>query len=169
MELMSGRLLPAAVVLSLGLLAACGGSTPPSESGFAASAAGVAVSGLVADRGTRGSILLYAYTDLGPNGDPVGHEPASVSTLAPDGGFDLSIAPSQSLTLVFLADGSNDGVVDEGDPIAVLSSPELVDLQAGDRIHIGDASLDFHNRRVTATVEVARIDESPPVTPTALP
>ena len=81
---------------------------------------------------------------------------------------DLSIAPSQSLTLVFLADGSNDGVVDEGDPIAVLSAPELADLQAGDRVHVDDASLDFHNHRVTATLEVARIGE-PAVTPTSLP
>ena len=165
---MSGRFLPAVAFLSLGLLASCGGSTSRSESGLAASAAGVAVSGLVTEKGTRGSILLYAYTDLGPNDDPVGHEPASVSTLAPDGGFDLSVAPSQSLTLVFLADASNDGVIDQGDPIAVLSAPELTDLQAGDRVHIGDASLDFHNHRVTATVEVARIGE-PAVTPTALP
>jgi hypothetical protein len=167
MELMGARLLPGAG-LGLCLVAACGGPTPRSESGLAASAAAVAVNGVVARTGTRGSILLFAYTDLGPKDDPVGHEPTTVSTLAPDGSFDLSIAPSQSLTLVFLADGSNDGVVDEGDPIAVLSAPELADLQAGDRVHVGDADLDFQNRRVTAAVEVARIGE-PAVTPTAVP
>jgi hypothetical protein len=166
---MSGRFPSAAVLLTLcGLMVSCGGSPPSLESGLEDGAAGVAVSGLVAQKGTRGSILVFAYSDLEPNEDPVGHEPASLDTLAPDGAFDLSVGPSQTLTLVFLADVSNDGVVDEGDPIAVLNAAELADLQTGDRVHVADASLDFHAHRVTATVDVARSAE-PPSSPSTVP
>jgi hypothetical protein len=148
--------------------AACGGGPAPSETGLAASAGGVAVSGRVAEAGTRGSILVFAYADLAPNEDPAAHEPASVGTLATDGTFDLSIPPSSSLTVVFLVDRSHDGVVDPGDSIAAYSSPELTDLQPGDRVNLADVSIDFHSHRVTATVEVSRGSE-PALTPTPVP
>ena len=165
---MRALLLPAILSVLLACAASCGGGVPRTESGSASTAAGVAITGHVAQRGTRGSILLFAYTDLGPGDDPVGHEPASIGTLTPDGGFDLSVPPAPTLTLVFLADASNDGVVDQGDPISVLSAPELVDLQTGDRVQVNDASIDFHGHRVTAAVEITRA-AGPGHTPTPLP
>jgi hypothetical protein len=152
---------------SLILLAACGGG-PRSESGTTASTPGVVVAGRVAERGTRSSILVFAYTDLAPNEEPAAHEPVSVGMLAPDGTFDIDVPAAASLTLVFLADGANDGVADAGDPIAVLAGPELVDLQPGDRVQVSDAALDFRQRRVTATVEITRAGE-PARTPTPAP
>lgn len=150
------------------LIAACGGGPPQSETGAAASTGGVAVSGRVAEAGTRGSILVFAYTDLPANEDPAAHEPASLGTLAADGAFDLTVPPSASLTVVFLVDRSHDGVVDPGDPIAAYSSPELTDLQPGDRVNLADVSIDFHGHRVSATVEVSRASQ-PGHTPTPIP
>jgi len=155
-------------VACLALVAGCGGSPPRTQSGIAASAAGVEVSGRVVQRGTRSSILVFAYTDLAPNEEPVGHEPASVATLPPDGTFDLTVPPAAALTLVFLADGANDGVIDGGDPIAVLTGPDLADLQAGDRVELNDAKIDFASRRVAGTIDVSRVTE-PARTPTAQP
>jgi len=40
------------------------------------------------------------------------------------------------VTLVFLADGSNDGAIDAGDPTAVLAGPDLGDLRSGDRVRV---------------------------------
>lgn len=165
---MSGRALPLGLFLSMAMIAACGGGSSPSETAFSANAAGVSVSGNVSQKGTKGSILVFAFADLGANDDPVNHEAISVAPLSPDGEFDLGVTAASNLTLVFLADGSNDGAVDQGDPIAKLSAPELADLQPGDRVHIGDASIDFHGHRVTAAIEVARANE-PAVTPTAAP
>jgi hypothetical protein len=150
------------------LLAACGGSPPPSETGFAASTDSVAVSGRVAEAGTRGSILVFAYADLAASDDPAEHEPASVGTLAADGGFDLTVPPCASLTVVFLVDRSHDGVVDRGDSTAAYSSPDLTDLQPGDRVNLADVAIDFAGHRVTATVEVSRATE-PAHTPTPIP
>jgi hypothetical protein len=150
------------------LAAGCGGSPPHAQSGIAASTAAVDIAGRVVQRGTRGSVLVFAYTDLAPGDDPAGREPASVATLPPDGAFSASTPPAASLSLVFLADGANDGVIDGGDLIAVLTSPELADLQAGDRVELSDVAIDFKNRRVTATIDVARTHE-PERTPTAVP
>jgi hypothetical protein len=165
---MSGRALPLGLLLSMALLAACGGGSSPSETGFAASASGVSVTGTVSQKGTKGSIVVFAFADLGPNDDPVNHEAVSVAPLSPDGDFDLGVVAAPNLTLVFLADASNDGAVDQGDPIARLSAPELADLQAGDRVHISNASIDFHGHRVSAALEVARANE-PARTPTPAP
>jgi hypothetical protein len=165
---MTGRILLSATLCAF-TLAACGGAPPRSESGFAASSGSVAVAGNVADRGTKGPVLVFAYTDLAPNEDPATHEPASIATVLADGSFDLSLPPSASLTLLFLADGAHDGVVDRGDSVAILNAPELTDLQAGDRVNIGDAAIDFRARRITATVDVARAGGEPAQTPTAVP
>jgi hypothetical protein len=152
----------------LPLAIGCGGGSHGAGAGFTASRAGVEVAGDVSQRGTRGSILVFAYTDLTPADDPAAHEPASVGTLTADGHFDLEVPAATAVTVVFLADGSNDGVVDEGDPIALLNSPELAGLQAGDRVQIGDAKIDFTTHRVAATVEVARA-AAPVRTPTPVP
>lgn len=123
------------------------------------------VSGRVAQRGTRGPILIFAYTDLAPGEDPTVHEPASLATLGTDGSFALEISPAASLTLVFLADGANDGAVDQGDPIAVLRSPDLADLQPGDQVRVSGAKLDFTARRVDAAVQVTRAPVPPQTAP----
>jgi hypothetical protein len=154
---------------SLILAVGCGGGSHSAGAGFTASTARVEIAGHVSQRGTRGSILVFAYTDLGPADEPAAHEPASVGTLAPDGAFDVEVSAVASVTLVFLADGSNDGVVDQGDPIAVLRSPELVDLQAGDRVEVSDAKIDFIGHRVDATVDVTRAPGSPRPRPTPDP
>ena len=151
------------------LAAGCGGGSRSTGTGVAASAATVEVAGRVVERGTRGSVLVFAYIDLAPGEYPAAREPASIGTVAADGAFDVGVPVGGSLTLVFLADGSNDGVVDGGDPIAVLGGPELADLQVGDRVQIGDAKIDFTSHRVAATIEVARAGGEPARTPTTVP
>jgi hypothetical protein len=170
-----GRVRAWRIVGTIGLLviaAGCGGGSRSAGSGVAATgsaASNVEVAGQVAERGTRGSVLVFAYTDLAAGEAPAGREPASIGTLAADGSFDLSVPGGGSLTLVFLADGSNDGVVDDGDPIATLNSQELANLQAGDRVQVGDAKVDFTSHRVTATVDVTRPAGQAARTPTAVP
>jgi hypothetical protein len=154
------------VVLACG----CGGAPRSTTGGTGStSAATVEVAGRVAQRGTRGSVLVFAYTDLAAGEAPAGREPASIGTLAPDGTFDVAVPASGSLTLVFLADGANDGVIDGGDPIALLSNPELADLQVGDRVQVSDAKIDFASQRVVAAVEVVRATGQPARTPTSVP
>ena len=155
MGLRLGRLLCVVAMAS-----ACGGPAPRgAQSGIAAT--DVEVTGRGTERGARGSILVFAYADLGPNESPAGREPTSVSTVAQDGSFVIEAAPGAPLSVVFLADNLNDGVIDEGDPIATLSSPELATLQAGDQVRIGDAKINFAAHRVDATVEVVRAAPGP--------
>lgn len=152
------------------LSVACGGPVPRGEqAGGAASTLAVEVSGRASDRGTRGSVLAFAYNDLAPGEDPATHEPLSLGSVSPDGGFDLSVPPSATLTLVFLADGSHDGAIDAGDPTAAFTAPELTDLNAGDRVQIADLRIDFKAHRAAGTVEVARAAGEPERTPTAAP
>lgn len=162
----------ARLVAALGfvaLLAACGGNPSPSESTFSSTAEGVTVIGRVSDPGTKGSVLVFAYADLQPNEDPTAREPAAVGTVA-DGGFDLSVQPCPSMSLVFLVDRSHDGAIDAGDPTVVFSSPELVDLQPGDQVTLSDVAVDFHGHRATAAVEVARANAPAPAqTATPIP
>jgi hypothetical protein len=152
-------------ILALGLVAlvgGCGGSDAAHSTAARGTAgtAAIEVNGRVAQRGTRGSVLVFAYLDLAPGDDPAAREPASVSTIGRDGSFDLDVPDAGSLSLVFLADGANDGAIDGGDPVATLSAPELAELQPGDRVQIGDAAIDFTAHRVTATVAVTRADGS---------
>ncbi len=157
--------------LLLVLLAGCGGgaAAPPSQSSFSANLSGVDIGGRVTQRGTRGSELVFAYVDLKPADDPSTREAAAVGIVGDDGTFDLSVPDGGSITLVFLADAANDGVIDRGDASAVLSAAELADLQPGDRVQINDAAIDFPHRHVTATIEVARLGGEPDRTPTAVP
>ena len=160
-------------VLGLGLallvIGCCGAGSGGAHSGSSATSAVIAVSGRTAERGTRGSILVFAYGDLGPSDDPSVREALAVGSMAADGSFDLAVPPGGALTLVFLADGSNDGAIDEGDPIAVLSSPELSELEAGDRVQIADLRIDFKAHRASANVEVARVGGDIVRTPTPAP
>jgi hypothetical protein len=148
------------LICVVAMASACGGPTPRgAQSGL--SATDVEVTGRVTERGARGSILVFAYADLGPSDSPAGREPTSVGTVEQDGSFVIEAAPGAPLSVVFLADNLNDGVIDEGDPIATLSSPDLANLQAGDRVRIGDAKINFAAHRVDATVEVVRAAPGP--------
>ena len=154
------RLLLGGLICLLAIAGACGGPAPRGAQPVD-SATDVEVTGRVTERGARGSILVFAYADLGPTESPAGREPTSVSTLAQDGSFVIEASPGAPLSVVFLADNLNDGVIDEGDPIAMLNSPELANLQAGDRVRIGDAKINFAAHRVDATVEVERAAPGP--------
>lgn len=159
--------LPALLLLAAG----CGGdSTLLGGDVFSTSAPdAVEVSGHLASAGTRGSVLVFAFLDLPTGQAPAEREAASLSTVASDGTFLLSVPPTQSLTLVFLADGANDGVIDGGDPVVVLADAKLSALQAGDTVQIADINLDFGGRKATAgSIEVQRPGE-PPRTPTPVP
>ena len=153
-------------------LAGCGGSTTTlSETGTAASSADEAtIVGHVSVPGTKGSVLVFAYA--GGPGDLANREPLSVATLEQDGGFMLVIPPADGVILAFLADGSNDGVIDGGDPVVVLSDPKLAQLLSGDAAQLTDVALNFTGRTaVAASIEVRRAGApaEATVTPTALP
>src|SRR3954469_20127577 len=120
---------PLRLLLALALCAGCGGGhSTSSDSGLSATtSAGVEIGGKAIQRGTRGAVLVFAYTDLGPNDDPATHEAATIGIVAADGTFDLVVPGGGTTTLVFLADGANDGVIDPRDATARLSAPELAD------------------------------------------
>ena len=121
---MTGHRLPlGGLICLLAIAGACGGPAPRGAHPLD-SATDVEVTGRVTERGARGSILVFAYADLGPTESPAGREPTSVGTLAQDGSFVIEASPGAPLSVVFLADNLNDGVIDEGDPIAMLNSPE---------------------------------------------
>jgi hypothetical protein len=112
-------------------------------------AAGVELSGNIANAPDSQSILVFAFLRSGEN---AGDEPVSVGIVDEQGGFILSGLPSGRIGLTFLADGANDGVIDSGDPIAHLADPDrhLDDLQGGDQAHLTDLQLDFRNNRAVA-------------------
>jgi len=73
-----------------------------------------------------------------------------VSTVIPDGetSFVFSGAGFGRLVIVFLLDGEGgdaDGIIDPGDPIAVLNDPDCVldDVPANYRVDIADARINF--------------------------
>ncbi|MGD9765459.1 MAG: hypothetical protein AB7V27_17315 [Candidatus Binatia bacterium] len=132
------------------------------------SGAGVAVNGRVASPGTKGPLLVFAFA--GGEGELSDREVAALTTVDPHGAFALVTAPSDSLTLAFLADGANDGVIDGGDPIAVLEAPELAGLRAGDVVVITDVALNFTNHQASATaIEVRHASGTPVATHTPTP
>ena len=153
-------------------LASCGGGAPAtlSETGTAASNADVAtIVGHVSDPGTKGSVLAFAYA--GGAGELADREPLSVATVE-DGGFTMVIPPAEGVILAFLADGSNDGVIDGGDPVVVLSDPKLAQLQAGDTAQLTDVVLNFPaHTAVAGSIEVhsAGAPQEAHFTPTPVP
>jgi len=160
-----------AAVPALLLLAACGGSgTTLSETATADAAREVAVSGTVTAPGTKGPLLIFALT--GADGDVAARETLSVAAVDADGSFAFTMPPAESFTLAFLADGANDGVIDGGDPVAVLSGPALANLRGGETIVAGEVSLDFRAGKATAaTLDVQRTGAAAESTrtPTAVP
>ena len=156
---------------ALASLFGCGDSASShletSNSAVVAGPIGVEISGNLAGAG-GGSILVFAFAGLPKGQDPSQAEPLSVGSVGPDGEFLISNPAGEMLTVVFLSDAANDGVIDPGDPVAVLMDPnhQLTDLRDGDRINLSDVQLAFATRRaIAASIEVARAPAVPP-TPT---
>ena len=90
-----------------------------------------------------------------------------------DGGFVLSSRPAGTLTLVFLADEAQDGVIDRKDSVAVLADPDqqLAELGDGDRVRLVDVVLNFQIKKAVAGgIEVTRsasAAQEPVLTPTS--
>jgi hypothetical protein len=157
-----------AVALPLCALACGEGAAPSTESGFAAAhEAEVTVNGRVAVPGTKGQLLVFAFAGAG--GEVADREAAAVSVVDRDGTFALSLSPLDALTLAFLADGANDGVIDGGDPVCVLTAPELVELHGGDVVTLADVSLNFSTRQASAAVIEVHRAATPANTPTPVP
>jgi hypothetical protein len=92
-----------------------------------------------------------------------------VATVDADGNFAFTIPPVDVASFAFLADGSNDGVIDGGDPIAVLSGPLFANLGGGETLVVSDVALDFTPHTATAAnVDIPR-GGAPARTPTAVP
>jgi len=150
-------------------LAACG---RPSGSGAGGAAAvsdtEVAVSGHIAAPGTRGPLLVFALA--GDGGEPADRETLSVAAVDADGNFAFTMPPVEAASFAFLADGSNDGVIDGGDPIAVLSGPSFANLGGGETVVLTDVALDFAAHKATAAdIDVQRPGAAETRTPTAVP
>jgi len=103
-------------------ISACGNPSAPA-SGTAAFGVPdlVVVSGHVAALGTKGSLLVFALAGAAPEG--ADRETLAVAAIDADGDFAITMLPAEAVAFAFLADGANDGVIDGGDPIAVLTGP----------------------------------------------
>jgi hypothetical protein len=164
-------------LLLLAALAACGGPSGSIRGGTAGNASGtaavndneVAVSGHLSAPGTKGPLLIFALA--GDAGEPSERETLTVATVDADGNFSFTMPPVDVVSFAFLADGSNDGVIDGGDPIAVLSGPSFASLGGGELVLLSDVALDFTNHKATAAnIDVQRSGTAgPDRTPTAVP
>jgi hypothetical protein len=158
------------LLLPLAAFSGCGDESVTTD-GFTASGsqtAGVELTGNVASGTESQSVLVFAFLR---SGEAAGDEPVSVGIVNEDGEFALSGLPSGKLGVTFLADGANDGVIDRGDPIAILADPEqqLDDLQSGEGVHFTDIQLDFGSKQAVAdAIEVTHTGHStaPKSTPT---
>jgi hypothetical protein len=160
---------PAASLLCLALLGACGHPSAPAGGGTVGSADTVTVSGHVAAPGTKGSLLVFAVAGAQPEvGD---RETLGVAAIDADGDFALTIPPAEAVAFAFLADGASDGVIDGGDPIAVLTGPSFASLGGGDVVTLSDVTLDFTGRKASASaIDVQRPGAAgPEFTPTTVP
>ena len=164
-------------LLLLAALAACGGPSGSVRGGVASKASStaavndneVAVSGHLSAAGTKGPLLVFALA--GEAGEPSERETLTVATVDADGNFSFMMPPVDVASFAFLADGSNDGVIDGGDPIAVLSGPSFANLSGGEVVVLSDVALDFTNHKATAAnIDVQRSGTAgPDRTPTAVP
>lgn len=166
---MKTALRPALSLACLALLGACGHPAAPSGSGTVGSADVVAVSGHVAQPGTKGSVLVFAVAGDAP--DVADRETLGVAALDADGDFAFTIPPADGVAFAFLADGSSDGVIDGGDPVALLAGASFASLGGGDVVTLADVALDFTARQATAAgIDVQRSGApAPEFTPTAVP
>ena len=80
-----------------------------------------------------------------------------MATVDADGNFAFTMPPVDVASFAFLADGSNDGVIDGGDPIAVLTGPSFANLGGGETVVLADVALDFAAHKATAAnIDVQR-------------
>lgn len=128
---------------------------------------GLGISGnLAANGGAANSVLVFTFANLRTEVDPAEEEPICVAIVEEDNKFVFSSQTGDTLTVVFLADDASDGVIDPGDPVAVLLDPDqqLRDLREGDQVNLVDVQLDFTTRHaVAASIEVVR--STPPAAP----
>jgi len=164
------RLILLILMFSFAVLPGCGDESGTTFEGLAVSespARGVEISGNVANLPDSQSVLVFAFVRSGENASD---EPACVGIVDGEGQFTLSHLSAGKISLTFLSDGANDGVIDPGDPITHLVDPEqqLADLQDGDRAHLLDVQLDFNSHRAVAdAIEVTRaVGSAAPATPT---
>ena len=157
-------------LLGLFLLAACGHPAGPAGGSAALGAPDlVTVSGHVAAPGTKGSLLLFALAGEAP--EAADREVLGIATVDAGGDFAFTFPPAGAVSFAFLADGANDGVIDGGDPVALLTSPSFTGLGGGELVTLSDVALDFTARKATAAaIDVQRPGApAPGFTPTAVP
>lgn len=156
-------------MLLVAALTACGRPSGSVAGGAAAVAdTEVAVSGHIASPGTRGPLLVFALA--GDGGEPAERETLAVAAVDADGNFAFTMPPVEVASFAFLADGSNDGVIDGGDPIALLSGPSFANLGGGETVILTDVALDFAAHKATAAdIDVQRAGGGETRTPTAVP
>ena len=156
--------------------AACGGGTSQLETPGALNAvSGTLIDGNInaGEGGLQASVLVFAFADLPERADVTSVVPISVGIVGADGGFVLSSRPAGRLTLVFLADEAQDGVIDHKDSVAVLADPDqqLAELGDGDRVRLVDVVLNFRIKKAIADgIEVTRSEsaaQEPVLTPTS--
>jgi hypothetical protein len=165
-----------APVLALAALLGCGeGASTISETNLPSLAPrGVEITGNLTPEGIRSTLLVFALVDTGPGTDTTAQEqPPSVGVVSEQGEFVLSGVAPGTVSVIFLDDRASDGVIDDGDPIAVLTHEALRSLQDGSRASLVNVRLNFRSQKATAErVDVAAADPSAPTAapaPTATP
>jgi hypothetical protein len=165
-----------APLLALAALLGCGeGASTLNESNLAALAPrGIEIAGTLSQEGGRPALLVFALVEAGAEAADQ-DQPPSVGVVNEQGEFVLSGVAPGTVSVVFLDDGASDGVIDDGDPIAVLSHEGLRNLQDGTRVNLSNVRLDFGAQQATAErVDVSPADPSAPTrgpapTPTPTP
>jgi hypothetical protein len=165
-----------ASLLALAALLGCGeGASTISETNLPSSApSGIEITGTVAAEAVRPTLLVFALVDTGPGTDTTAEEqPPSVGVVNEQGEFVLTGVAPGTISVIFLDDRASDGVIDDGDPIAVLTHEALRSLQDGTRVTLVNVHLDFRSQKATAErVDAAAADPSAPTAapaPTATP
>lgn len=163
------KFLSRAALPLLALFSACGNPSAP-----AGGTAGLAipdmvvVSGHVATPGTKGPLLVFAVGGTAP--EVADRETLGVAAIDAQGDFSLTIAPADTVAFAFLADGANDGAIDGGDPVALLTGPSFSGLGGGEVVTLSDVALDFAGRKAAAgAIDVQRPGAAAAFTPTAQP
>jgi hypothetical protein len=154
-------------LLALAALVACGeGASTLNESNLSSLAApsGVEISGTVSTEGSRPALLAFALVEPPAGTDPQQpQQPPSVGVVGDQGEFVLSGVAPGTASVIFLDDAASDGVIDEGDPTAVLTNDALRNLQDGDRVNLLGVHLDFNTQQ--ATVDQVEVSQAGPGAP----
>jgi hypothetical protein len=150
------------------LVLACGdGASTVDESSLPSlgSSSGIELTGTVAQGESRPSLLVYALVQSAEPGDATGPRSPVVGIVNLQGEFILSRVPPGNVSIVFLDDTASDGVIDEGDPTAMLADEALHGLRHGDRVNLVNVRLDFAAQHARAEhIEVSPADPSAAVT-----